>query len=91
MVPRFAFFQCAVVRGYKLIKSYIAEGNICVSVTGQMLRHGTHTLGLAGSLEASGPKGSTVAGEREFSIPGSVLVLTVSWLPLAMLSGQGLR
>ena len=35
-----------------------------------MLRHGTHVVALAASLEAGAPKGSTVAGEHEFTIPG---------------------
>ena len=64
------FIQRAIVRGYKLVKSYIAEQRISGEVTGQMLRHCTHILGLAGSLEAGGPNVSTVDGEHEFSIPG---------------------
>ena len=35
-----------------------------------MVRHGTHILGLASILEAGGPKGSTVAGEHEYTILG---------------------
>ena len=54
----------------KLIKKYQAEQNISGDVTGLMVRHGTHILGLAAILEAGGPKGSTVAGEHEFTIPG---------------------
>ena len=63
------FIQCAVVRGYKLMKSYIADGKVSGAVTGQMVRHGTRLLCLAACLEAGGPKGRTVAGEHAFTIP----------------------
>ena len=52
------------------MQSYVADGKISGTVTGQMVRHGAHPLCLAACLQAGGPKGSAVAGEHDFTIPG---------------------
>ena len=77
---RVRLIQCAVVRGYRLNMKFQAEQKISGDVTGLMVRHGTHILGLAAILEAGDPKGSTVAGEHEFTILGSYTCPDSRWL-----------
>jgi len=62
--------QCAVVRGYKRANYAVTQGQLSGTMTGRMVRHGTHAMSLAAILEAGGPKGSRQAGEHEFSVPG---------------------
>ena len=62
--------QCALVRGYMKAQQAILHRLVTGKVIGRSARHGTHALSVASALEAAGPKGSTIAKEHEFSIPG---------------------